>query len=99
VDRNADGVADAGGEDASVPAAGIVLQDVRAAGFRSAWLFVDVADRAHGDVELLAVPREGEVARPVAAAPQAAAAREVIDDPLRLVARLQVSVAIGEAHH
>ena len=50
------------------------------------------------DVHLLAVEREGDVARPVAAAAQQAAARDVVDDRLGLAARVEIAVAIGEAH-
>ena len=81
MDRQADGVADARGEDPLVLAVGVEGQDVGTPLF--ALVVADVRPRADRNEQRLAVRRELEVARPVAAAADLlATAGDVLDDRL-----------------
>ena len=94
----ADGVADAGGEDALVLALRVERQDVGPPSF--ALVVIDVRSRADRDIQRLAVRREFEVARPVPTATDALiAAGDVRDDFFRLARRLRVAVLIREANN
>ena len=84
------------GEDPLVLAVGVEGQDVGPAVL--AVVVVDVRPRADRDEQRLAVGRELEVARPVAAAADAlVAAGDVLDDRLGLARGLRVAVLVGEA--
>ena len=86
------------GEDALVLAVGVERQDVGPA--LLAVVVVDVRARADRDVQGLAVGRELQVTRPVAAAADLlVAARDVLDDRLGLARGLRVAVLVGEADH
>ena len=92
----ADGVADAGGEDALVLAIRVEGQDVGPPRF--ALVVIVIRSRANRDIQRLAIRRELEVPRPVPAAPDAlVAAGDVRDDRFRRARRLRVSVPIREA--
>ena len=96
VGRQADGVADARGEDPLVLAVGVEREDVGPALLRV--VVADVRPRADRDEERLAVGREFQVARPVAAAADAlVAAGDVLDDRLGGPGGLGVAVLVGEA--
>src|SRR5262249_17351030 len=92
-------VANAGGEDAASGAVGIELEDVGTLEFSLICIrIVDVGYRANRNVHLLSVFGKSDVARPVPAAAEAAAAGQV-GDLLRRASRFEVSILVGNADY
>ena len=99
VDGDADCVANAGGVDAFILSLGREGENVGAVEFGFCIVvFIDIRMRADANEHDLAVVREGDVARPVAATAEMSAAGK-IGDVFRRAASFQVSADIREANH
>src|SRR5579884_1819610 len=98
MDRFADTIANSPGIDAEAAAVRIEFEHVGAVIFDGIVVSViDVRVRANRDEHLLAIGREDDVARPVAAAAQVSAARQ-IGDLLLWPACLHVAILVREAN-
>ncbi len=97
LNREPDGVANAGRVDAAAAAVRIELVDDGALALDGIVLLVDVGHRSDRHVHLPAVARERDVARPVLGVGRAAARQRRDNDFLR-TARLQIAAAIGIAN-